>query len=121
MQLTFTLANMDKDSHTVELLIDPWNEFGRYVAGVSMVGDRPSRISSGFDEAYVRPRGSGATPADLHAFSKPSRPTTWTSSRRTSPLPINIFRRVMPTPPMNVSRGTIHASVSVNHVFNRQI
>ncbi|HVJ92270.1 MAG TPA: hypothetical protein VM580_20860 [Labilithrix sp.] len=37
--LRYTLSNLDDEQHTVELLIDPWNEFVRYVPGVSAVGE----------------------------------------------------------------------------------
>jgi hypothetical protein len=35
----FTLSNLEDKEHDVELLIDPWNEFVRYVPGVSTVRD----------------------------------------------------------------------------------
>src|SRR5262245_22804896 len=35
--LRFTLSNLEDKQHVVELLIDPWNEFVRYVPGVSTV------------------------------------------------------------------------------------
>lgn len=37
VQISWTLSNLDADSHYVELLIDPWNEFGRYWPGLSVV------------------------------------------------------------------------------------
>lgn len=33
-----TVSNLDDAPHTVELLLDPWNEFVRYVPGTSIVG-----------------------------------------------------------------------------------
>ena len=33
LQITWTMTNLDPEDHDVELLIDPWNEFGRYLAG----------------------------------------------------------------------------------------
>ncbi len=35
----YTLSNLDDQQHTVELLIDPWNEFVRYVPGVTTIRD----------------------------------------------------------------------------------
>src|SRR5437868_4906221 len=32
----YTITNLDDKQHTVELLVDPWNEFVRYVPGVQM-------------------------------------------------------------------------------------
>lgn len=34
VQISWTLTNLDPDDHAVELLIDPWNEFGRYWPGM---------------------------------------------------------------------------------------
>lgn len=35
----FTLSNLEDRAHTVELLLDPWNEFVRYVPGASTIRD----------------------------------------------------------------------------------
>lgn len=37
VQLTWTLSNLDDEPHNVELLVDPWNEFGRYWPGLTLV------------------------------------------------------------------------------------
>lgn len=37
VQISWTLSNLDPDPHNVELLIDPWNEFGRYWPGLALV------------------------------------------------------------------------------------
>lgn len=37
VQLTWTLTNLDAATHSVEILIDPWNEFGRYWPGLALV------------------------------------------------------------------------------------
>lgn len=34
IQVTWTLTNLDPYPHNVELLVDPWNEFGRYWPGM---------------------------------------------------------------------------------------
>jgi hypothetical protein len=36
VQLTWTLSNLDPDEHVVEVLVDPWNEFGRYYPGMQL-------------------------------------------------------------------------------------
>ena len=52
----FTLSNLDDQQHVVELLIDPWNEFVRYVPGVSTVGqDEVLPNFSGIDRFIVVP------------------------------------------------------------------
>jgi hypothetical protein len=70
LQLTWTLANLDEDSHSVEVLIDPWNEFGRYVPGVTINGDKAQPNFSGIQELYDLPGLKDARPARIqHTFS----------------------------------------------------
>jgi hypothetical protein len=38
VQLSYTLTNLDEESHVVEVLIDPWNEFASYYPGL-MISD----------------------------------------------------------------------------------
>jgi hypothetical protein len=37
VQVSWTLTNLDPDPHNVEVLLDPWNEFGRYWPGLALV------------------------------------------------------------------------------------
>src|SRR5262249_34475276 len=60
VQVTWTLANLDKEGHSVKVLVDPWNEFGKYVPGVSIVGDNAVPNLSGIEHMYDLPGvGSG--------------------------------------------------------------
>jgi hypothetical protein len=36
VRVTWTLSNLDAQAHNVELLVDPWNEFGRYWPGMQV-------------------------------------------------------------------------------------
>jgi hypothetical protein len=52
----FTLSNLDDQKRVVELLIDPWNEFVRYVPGISNVGeDEILPNFSGIQRMFVLP------------------------------------------------------------------
>jgi hypothetical protein len=52
----FTLSNLDDQKRIVELLIDPWNEFVRYVPGVAVVRDEEQLPNfSGIQRMYVLP------------------------------------------------------------------
>jgi len=56
VQLTWTLSNLDEDQHVVELLIDPWNEFGRYYPGMTLTDAEEQTFKpnfSGIDRYYV--------------------------------------------------------------------
>lgn len=51
----FTLSNLDDAQHTVELLVDPWNEFVRYVPGVIQDDEETIPNFSGIDRFFVLP------------------------------------------------------------------
>jgi hypothetical protein len=56
VQLSWTLTNLDEQDHVVELLIDPWNEFGRYYPGFTLVDAEEGEYApnvSGIDTYYV--------------------------------------------------------------------
>ena len=58
VQITWTLSNLDTENHNVEILIDPWNEFGRYWPGVAVVdADAGETVPnpSGIDIMYELP------------------------------------------------------------------
>jgi hypothetical protein len=54
--IRFTLSNLENKQHDVALLIDPWNEFVRYVPGVS-AGREDSVLPnfSGIERSFVLP------------------------------------------------------------------
>jgi hypothetical protein len=62
VQVTWTLSNLDKQAHNVEILLDPWNEFARYVPGVNIGEEETVPDLSGIDlltrvEAMSRKKG----------------------------------------------------------------
>jgi len=63
VQLSWTLTNLDDAPHTVEVLVDPWNEFARYFPGLQLVdadnGEYLPNVS-GLDYLYLlAPRSEG--------------------------------------------------------------
>lgn len=65
IQVTWTLSNLDDDDHNVSLMLDPWNEFGRYVPAIHMNGDRAVRDLSGIDMLFLVPGVKSKTPSEL--------------------------------------------------------
>jgi hypothetical protein len=117
LQLSWTLANLDKDSHSVEVLIDPWNEFGRYAPGIQIVGDNAIPNLSGIDETYDLPGiGSGRSSRIEHTFSFDEMSELATDFATA----INILKTVHATPPANGQPGDDPRVGLVNHVFNLQ-
>lgn len=56
VQLTWTISNLDEDQHVVEILVDPWNEFGRYYPGMNLTDAEEQTFKpnfSGIDRYYV--------------------------------------------------------------------
>lgn len=56
VQLTWTISNLDDEPHVVEMLIDPWNEFGRYYPGMNLTDAEEEEFMpnfSGIDRYYV--------------------------------------------------------------------
>ena len=51
----FTLSNLENTQRTVELLIDPWNEFVRYQPGVVQSDEATTPNFSGIDRFFVLP------------------------------------------------------------------
>jgi hypothetical protein len=124
-QLTFTIANMDgkndikgddgKGTHDVTLLVDPWNEFGRYVPGVTMVGDNAQPNLSGYDEVYTVPGlASGRSSRIQHTISFDDMDEIATDFATA----INIFAKVMPTQATATMAGDDPRVGLVNHAFN---
>jgi len=59
IEIHFTLSNLDTTEHTVELLIDPWNEFAYWSPGVTVVDDDDTEPNlSGYDNYFIVPAQS---------------------------------------------------------------
>ena len=63
VQVTFTISNLDDEEHVMELLVDPWNEFGRYYPGLQLTNPDEQEYMpnlSGIDKHFiVGGKGSG--------------------------------------------------------------
>jgi hypothetical protein len=112
VQLTWTLANLDKQGHAVEVLVDPWSEFGRYVPGVSMNGEKALPNFSGIQELYDLP-GVGDTRSSRiqHTFTYDDMDELATDFATV----INIIKTVKPT--MNGDMVEDPRVPYVNHTF----
>lgn len=64
VQVSWTISNLDEEEHVVELLVDPWNEFGRYWPGLQLTDADNQEFMpnfSGIDKRYIAlGKGSGA-------------------------------------------------------------
>lgn len=116
IQVTWVLSNLDNQAHTVELLVDPWNEFGRYWPGMQIVDAERGEVLpnlSGIDLLReLKPSGAG----------EPSRLRGTFTFGDMDELAIdfatamNIIAIVPPPPPDDES--AINPTSLVNHAFH---
>ncbi len=63
VQVTWTISNLDNEPHVIEMLVDPWNEFGRYYPGLQLTDAENEEFMpnlSGIDKRYpLGPKSSG--------------------------------------------------------------
>ncbi len=54
IEVNYTITNLDNESHTVWLLLDPWNEFVKYRPGVTVVSDDETEPNlSGIEQPFL--------------------------------------------------------------------
>lgn len=61
VQVTWTLSNLDAADHSVWVMIDPWNEFGRYSPSIVVTDEEAVRDLSGIDMLFLLPGVGDAT------------------------------------------------------------
>jgi hypothetical protein len=69
VQVTWTLSNLDDSEHVVEMLVDPWNEFGRYFPGLQLTdADNEEYMPnfSGIDKRYIVGARSSGDASRVH-------------------------------------------------------
>jgi hypothetical protein len=69
VQVNWTISNLDEDEHIVQMLVDPWNEFGRYYPGLQLTdADNEEYMPnfSGIDRRYILPGKSAGEASRLH-------------------------------------------------------
>lgn len=55
VQVTWTLSNLDDGDHAVWVMLDPYNEFGRYQPAIVVTGEEATRDLSGIDMLFLLP------------------------------------------------------------------
>ncbi len=69
VQLTWTLSNLDDTEQVVEVLVDPWNEFGRYYPGMQLADANEQKFEpnlSGIDHYFVLDKSSAGESSRRH-------------------------------------------------------
>ncbi len=76
VQLTWTISNLDEDAHVVEMLIDPWNEFGRYYPGMNLVDAEEEEFKPNFPASTACTSLEGKSAGRHRGVTEPARSTT---------------------------------------------
>jgi len=63
VQVNWTLSNLDARTHSVWVMVDPWNEFGRYQPAIHVSDEEAVRDLSGIDMLFELP-GLGEAPSE---------------------------------------------------------
>ncbi len=69
VQITWTISNLDDQEHVVELLVDPWNEFGRYYPGLQLTNPDEQKYMpnfSGIDKRFIVTARSSGESSRVH-------------------------------------------------------
>jgi hypothetical protein len=61
LEVSYTITNIDSQSHSVWLCFDPWNEFVRWDPGVTVVSDEDTEPNWGYDLVFIVPSMSRVT------------------------------------------------------------
>lgn len=54
VSVAWTLINLDDDTHEVEILVDPWNEFGRYWPGLQVIDAQDGEVLPNLSGINIR-------------------------------------------------------------------
>lgn len=119
VQVSWVVSNLDPEPHSVGILIDPWNEFGRYWPGLSLIdADNGEYLPnlSGYDR-FIEVPGTNSGQA-----SRVSGTATFEDMREMA-IDFATVMQLIATPPTNTGAvqddGNLLA-VYANHAFHKQ-
>ncbi len=116
VQVTWVISNLDDQAHTVEVLLDPWNEFGRYWPGLQIVDAERGEVApnlSGIDfyrELKAKSAGEASRLRGTFTFDDMTEVATDLATA------MNIILQVPPPPPDD--ENAMGPETFVNHAFH---
>jgi hypothetical protein len=112
VEIHYTVSNLDADPHTIWILIDPWNEFVRYVPGVTVVDADVTVPNFGYDLSFYVPGKSRLegtiTPDDVGEIA------------RKLAAAENVIGQAATIDAAAQANGSPSVTDLVNHIFNPQ-
>lgn len=118
VQVSWIVSNLDPETHTVSVLIDPWNEFGRYWPGLSLVdaddGEYLPNLS-GYERLFELPGTEAGT------RSRVSGTATYDDMREMA-IDLSTVMQLIETPPTAGEEfgDADLLAIFANHAFHRQ-
>jgi len=114
VQISWVISNLDEETHNVELIVDPWNEFGRYWPGVTVIDEEEGEALpnlSGYDRLMEIPGTSQAGDARVHGV------ITFANMRELA-IDFATVINIIQNPPPEEEDGAYGAATLVNHAFD---
>lgn len=114
VQISWVISNLDAETHNVELVVDPWNEFGRYWPGVTVIDEEEGEALpnlSGYDRLMEIPGTSEPGEARVHGV------ITFANMRELA-IDFATVINIIQNPPPEEDDGSYGAATLVNHAFD---
>ena len=113
VQVSWLISNLDPETHNVELILDPWNEFGRYWPGVTVIDEEEGEALpnlSGYDRLMEIPGTNAPGEARVHGV------ITFANMRELAIDFATVINIIQNPPPEE--DGSYGAATLVNHAFD---
>jgi hypothetical protein len=117
VQVNFTISNLDDTDHVVEMLVDPWNEFGRYYPGLQLTDAEDEEYMpnfSGIDKRYIAPGKSAGAASRVHGT------YTYLDLQETATDLATVMSLLENPPPMEEGEEEDPTVTYTNHAFHVQ-
>lgn len=117
VQVNFTISNLDDDDHVVEMLVDPWNEFGRYYPGLQLTDAEDEEYMpnfSGIDRRYIAPGKTKGAASRVHGT------YTYLDLQETATDLATVMSLLENPPPMEEGEEQDPTVTYTNHAFHTQ-
>jgi hypothetical protein len=116
VQVSWTISNLDEEEHVVELLVDPWNEFGRYYPGLQLTDADNQEFMpnfSGIDKRYIVAGTGAGDKSRLHGT------YTFADLEETATDLATVMGIIKTPPPAEDEEGDPRVTYA-NHAFHTQ-
>lgn len=114
VQISWAISNLDDATHNVQLIVDPWNEFGRYWPGVTLIDEDDGEYAanlSGWQRLMEVPGVS--EPGEARVYG-----TITFASMREVAIDFATVMNIIANPPPEDEDGAPGLATLVNHAWD---